>query len=163
MFYLVHYQNTVNSTDRTNAPTLKRYSLRYVLAFFHSYTYRSRICLIDSLHMGTHRAPSPCRRNRVPYHPFPEGSPATCRAICSVRRESDTDHARPLIAACDPSPDLCALSVMLFITFRDQHDKKGVGNRCMARINSSADTPLASYPPAAFTPWEVIPRFHSAR
>lgn len=42
MFYLVHCQNTVNSTDRTNAPTLKRYSLRYVLAFFHSYTYRSR-------------------------------------------------------------------------------------------------------------------------
>lgn len=95
MFYLVHYQNTVKSTGRTNAPTLKRYSLRYVLAFFHSYTCRSRICLIDSLRMGTHRAPSPCRRNRVPYHPFPEGSPATCRALCSVRREIDTDHSSP--------------------------------------------------------------------
>lgn len=79
---------------------------------FHSYTCRSRICLIDSLRMGTHRAPSPCRRNRVPYHPFLEGSPATCRALCSVRRESDTDHSPPThsLLACDPSL-ICAPSL----------------------------------------------------
>lgn len=111
MFYLIHCQNTVKSAGRTNAPTWKRYSLRYVLAFFHSYTCRSRICLIDSLRMGTHRTPSPCRRNRVPYHPFLEGSPATCRPLCSVRRESDTDHSPPTHCCVRSFPLICASSL----------------------------------------------------